>query len=106
MVAVLFALGLMAKPQIITFPFVLLLWDYWPLRRMVASGRAPTRADSHGKAFPQQSFAALVEEKIPLFADCCGQCGDDDEGAAVERRRAFARRRRRYRCALSNAIVS
>ena len=30
-VAVLFALGLMAKPQIITFPFVLLLWDYWPL---------------------------------------------------------------------------
>ena len=31
---VLFALGLMAKPQIITFPFVLLLWDYWPLRRM------------------------------------------------------------------------
>ncbi len=31
-VAVLFALGLMAKPQIITFPFVLLLWDYWPLR--------------------------------------------------------------------------
>jgi protein O-mannosyl-transferase len=33
-VAVLFALGLMAKPQIITFPFVLLLWDYWPLRRL------------------------------------------------------------------------
>ena len=29
---VLFALGLMAKPQVITFPFVLLLWDYWPLR--------------------------------------------------------------------------
>ena len=33
-VAILFALGLMAKPQIITLPFVLLLWDYWPLRRM------------------------------------------------------------------------
>ena len=32
-VAVLFALGMLAKPQIITFPFVLLLWDYWPLRR-------------------------------------------------------------------------
>ena len=35
-VALLFALGLMAKPQVITFPFVLLLWDYWPLRRMFA----------------------------------------------------------------------
>ena len=33
-VAALFALGLMAKPQIITFPFVLLLWDYWPLERL------------------------------------------------------------------------
>src|SRR5271165_5437789 len=33
-VATLFALGLMAKPQIITFPFVLLLWDYWPLGRL------------------------------------------------------------------------
>ena len=26
-------LGLMSKPQVITLPFVLLLWDYWPLRR-------------------------------------------------------------------------
>src|SRR5271166_7196148 len=33
-VAALYALGLMAKPQIITLPFVLLLWDYWPLQRM------------------------------------------------------------------------
>ena len=34
LVMLLFALGLMAKPQVITFPFVLLLWDYWPLERM------------------------------------------------------------------------
>jgi tetratricopeptide (TPR) repeat protein len=34
LVALLFALGLMAKSQVITFPFVLLLWDYWPLQRM------------------------------------------------------------------------
>ncbi len=27
----LFALGLLAKSQIVTLPFVLLLWDYWPL---------------------------------------------------------------------------
>ena len=30
----LFALGLMSKPQVITLPFVLLLWDYWPLGRV------------------------------------------------------------------------
>src|SRR5271167_1057227 len=36
LVALLYALGLMAKPQVITLPFVLLLWDYWPLQRMFA----------------------------------------------------------------------
>src|SRR5579862_4402980 len=41
-VAVLFALGLMAKAQVITFPFVLLLWDYWPLRRMNFSPAQPS----------------------------------------------------------------
>src|SRR5579864_4600382 len=35
-VALCFVLGLMAKPQVITLPFVLLLWDYWPLQRMFA----------------------------------------------------------------------
>ena len=29
----LFALGLMAKPMLVTLPFVLLLFDYWPLGR-------------------------------------------------------------------------
>jgi tetratricopeptide (TPR) repeat protein len=62
LVASLFALGLMAKPQVITLPFVLLLWDYWPLRRMTV-GKEPA-SDS---AFPQKSFRALVEEKLPLF---------------------------------------
>ena len=61
-VALLFAFGLMCKPQIITFPFVLLLWDYWPLKRMVM-GNDPAR-DS---AFPQKTIRALVEEKLPLF---------------------------------------
>ena len=61
-VTVLFALGLMAKPQIVTLPCVLLLWDYWPLQRIgkgsVAKGEsAPTR----------RTFGFLVMEKIPLF---------------------------------------
>jgi hypothetical protein len=48
-VAALFALGLMAKPMVVTLPLVLLLLDYWPLRR-------------------RRSWIALVLEKLPLFA--------------------------------------
>ena len=33
-VLILFALGLMAKPMLVTLPFVLLLLDYWPLQRL------------------------------------------------------------------------
>ncbi len=59
-VAVLFALGLMAKPQVITFPFVLLLWDYWPLRRMSFS------PGNHG--VQTRKLSELIWEKVPLFA--------------------------------------
>src|SRR6266498_1043723 len=31
--SILFALGLMSKPMLVTMPFVLLLLDYWPLNR-------------------------------------------------------------------------
>ena len=58
-VAALFALGLMAKPQIITLPFVLLLWDYWPLERF---------ALGHPRANGDQRFLWLAVEKIPLLA--------------------------------------
>ena len=33
---IVFALGLMAKPMLVTLPFVLLLLDYWPLGRMAS----------------------------------------------------------------------
>jgi protein O-mannosyl-transferase len=46
-----FACGLMAKPMLVTLPFVLLLLDYWPLERI------------HDK----NSFVSRVREKIPLF---------------------------------------
>ena len=62
-VTVLFALGLMAKPQIVTLPFVLLLWDYWPLQRMGAASAAGGLA----AAPAPRSFAYLVWEKLPLF---------------------------------------
>jgi protein O-mannosyl-transferase len=62
-VALLFALGLMAKPQIITLPFVLLLWDYWPLRRMFAGSQG---SPSQTQVIPAKSFSWLVLEKLPL----------------------------------------
>jgi len=63
-VAVLFGLGLMAKPQIITFPFVLLLWDYWPLHRVKSAGKA----DDASARLPGKTLWSLILEKIPLFA--------------------------------------
>lgn len=56
-----FALGLMAKPQVITLPCVLLLWDYWPLGRMFAASGNVT-----GACAPR-SLAYLIKEKLPLL---------------------------------------
>ena len=47
-----FCLGLMAKPMLVTFPFVLLLFDLWPLRRV--------------------QFPRILWEKLPLFALSAG----------------------------------
>jgi tetratricopeptide (TPR) repeat protein len=60
-VAGLFALGLMAKPMVITFPFVLLLLDYWPLGRIAENPTAALRT-------AQSSPARLLAEKLPLLA--------------------------------------
>jgi tetratricopeptide (TPR) repeat protein len=64
-VVMLLGTGLLAKPQIITFPFVLLLWDYWPLQRMFP----PKQKDSSSTsiAYPPRRFYWLVMEKIPLL---------------------------------------
>jgi predicted negative regulator of RcsB-dependent stress response len=62
-VAALFALGLMAKPEIITLPCILLLWDYWPLQRMNGQKRPEDSTSAHS----QRSFSFLVLEKLPLL---------------------------------------
>src|SRR5256886_7375176 len=36
-VAIMLALGLLAKPMLVTWPFIMLLLDYWPLRRFRGS---------------------------------------------------------------------
>ncbi len=51
LIALLFALALMAKPMAITLPFALLLVDFWPLQR-----------------FPETRLSKLALEKILLLA--------------------------------------
>ncbi len=63
LVALLFSLGLMAKPQVITLPFVLLLWDYWPLQRL----RRPVTEGAGLESEPSSTFFRLVLEKTPLL---------------------------------------
>jgi len=64
LVVLFFALALLSKPQVITFPFLLLLMDYWPLCRL---GSSPVEAPSVSCALPRVSSARLVLEKIPLL---------------------------------------
>lgn len=55
LVLVLFVLGLMSKSMVITLPFVLLLLDYWPLRRW------------RGMSWRDKTAWFIVAEKAPLL---------------------------------------
>lgn len=54
----LFALGLMSKPMVVTLPFVMLLLDYWPLQRWPIGSFRDMVA----------GFKRLGQEKLPFFA--------------------------------------
>ena len=62
-VIVFFALGLMAKPMVVTLPLVLLLLDYWPLNRILA-GKTNNQTGKPKAGIP---LLRLVYEKIPMF---------------------------------------
>jgi tetratricopeptide (TPR) repeat protein len=76
-----FALGLMSKPMLVTWPFVMLLLDYWPLERFSrftrlcgASARQAFHVSSSEKTSTPinreqaESAARLICEKLPFFA--------------------------------------
>ena len=94
------ALGLMAKPILVTWPFVMLLLDYWPLRRL--SGQ-PARRSLGGGGW--SAVRGIVLEKIPLLAIAAASCVitmiAQARGGAV---RTFADAPVTLR--LSNALVS
>ena len=56
-VAALYALGLMAKPMLVSLPLALLMLDYWPLRRLKSAG-----------------ITRLIVEKAPLFVLAAASC--------------------------------
>ncbi len=60
-----FALGLLAKPMIVTLPFVFLLLDFWPLKRMAigweSDGISPGTKSHHVK------ILSMAREKWPFF---------------------------------------
>jgi len=65
-----YALGLMTKPQVITFPFALLLLDYWPLCRLGQRLSPPDGEGGELAGSPARgaSFWSLIWEKVPWFA--------------------------------------
>ena len=68
LVVISFIFGLMAKPMLVTLPFILLLMDYWPLGRMNFGQDIPVI----NKALEKKSIGQLIWEKIPLFL--CSIC--------------------------------
>jgi protein O-mannosyl-transferase len=62
LLCVLFALGLLSKPMLVTIPFVMLLLDIWPLKRLNIEPESP--GDWGGV---WKKLTPLLLEKIPLF---------------------------------------
>jgi len=66
---VLYIFGLMSKPMLVTLPFVMLLWDFWPLGRLRL--RAPLKENTENSTPDPASTSTLphlIFEKLPFFA--------------------------------------
>ena len=68
LVAVPFAIGLMAKPMLVTLPCVLLLMDYWPLGRLNPAAPLPEKRKKKRTEPKRPPVWPIVLEKLPLFA--------------------------------------
>jgi len=86
---ILFSLGLLSKPMLVSLPLVLLAMDFWPL------GRWTTARD----------LDRLVREKIPLFALSAASSGitlfAQSSGGAVQALQSFP-----FTTRIANAVVS
>ncbi len=91
---VIYILGLMAKPMLVSLPIILCLLDLWPLKRITFnSGRV------------SKAIVPLIKEKIPLFALAAASCAvtlwAQKSGGAVARLDVYPLGVR-----LANALVS
>lgn len=73
-VTVLFAAGLMSKPMLVSAPIVLLLLDYWPLRRFEQSASTGEKTKISRAGNQRRAIRLLFLEKIPLFLLAAGAC--------------------------------
>jgi protein O-mannosyl-transferase len=103
-----FAMGLLAKPMLVTLPIVLMILDFWPLLRLRSGlvGRTQVSADriqmyEHHPA----SIWNLAAEKIPLFiftfASCIVTYLVQQKGGAVNKLDKFP-----FISRIANALVS
>ena len=66
-VVVCLALGLMAKPMLVTLPVMLLMLDYWPLERLWAVGSGADDGADDGPGEGRRGIAWHAVEKVPLL---------------------------------------
>ena len=102
-VAALFAFGLMSKPMLVTVPFILLLLDYWPLRRF----ERPSASPGKGKIWQWWNKKPVIQrlflEKIPLLAL---SAGSSVVTFIVQKQSAGAIEPLPFRWRAENAVVS
>jgi tetratricopeptide (TPR) repeat protein len=67
-VAAAFAASLMSKPMAVTFPFVLLLLDYWPLQRLPDPAAPASRTPGDTRSREGKQWGRLGLEKVPFLA--------------------------------------
>ncbi|PYJ31435.1 MAG: hypothetical protein DME88_15060 [Verrucomicrobia bacterium] len=73
-VAVLFAAGLMSKPMLVSAPVILLLLDYWPLRRFEQLSSRKDRGKIAKSGDQWRLARDLFLEKVPLLVLSAGAC--------------------------------
>src|ERR1035441_7578047 len=73
---VFFALGLMSKPMLVTWPFVMLLLDYWPLGRVTDSmnAAAPASLPFRLRGATAATLNHLLFEQWPFFLLAAVSC--------------------------------
>jgi len=103
-VVIFLSLGLMAKPMLVTFPFVLLLLDFWPLKRFQIKNDLFSHSETT-TCYGSKRFDQLILEKIPLFIPVVVSCTltffAQKSGGAVQALGSLSLKDR-----LANALVS